>query len=63
MEEIHGFSRRMERLLEAEGDPDDCSNEASNDLEEEVESKKDKKDLLIQKVLDDYYHQTREKTS
>lgn len=41
---------------------DECSEEASNDFKEEMNSAKDVKDPLIRKVLDEYYR-TSEKTS
>lgn len=51
------FFEEWEDLPEVERDPDKCSKEALNDLEEEVESKRVKRDLLNRKVIDDYYHQ------
>nr|CAD1831652.1 unnamed protein product [Ananas comosus var. bracteatus] len=58
--EFMAFPEEWADILEAENNLKEGSEEAFNDSEQEVDSVKDKRDLLMQKDLNDYYNSRRE---
>nr|CAD1840704.1 unnamed protein product [Ananas comosus var. bracteatus] len=58
--EFMAFSEEWANIPEAEKSSEDGSEESSNDSEQEVDSVKDKRDLVMQKVLNDYYSRRNE---